>query len=271
MQTIVIYGNCQAAAVAKALKSLPHVSSRFEVHHHFVSNKEPSQGVWEDHIRRSHAIVVQNVADWDGYPFKDCLPAETIRVDVPFIYLASLWPFDCMQNPADEVANMLRPQNQDWDFAYQDSILARLRNEIARPEERYRAYVEMSYPGAISLKRYHDIEACRLLNSDKKLGLNVGSFVINNFQTQRLFHTITHPAPALMEVLVGEILQKLMIPFNPSALSMNDDFAYYQVPVHPKVISDLNIEWANETSKYQFYDRRLTFGEYFKKYIEVYG
>jgi hypothetical protein len=74
--------------------------------------------------------------------------------------------------------------------------------------------------------------------------------------------------------LVDEILRKISLDGTTADFKAPDaDFLdYFQVPVHPKVVSTLGLRWADAQRRYNFHkSETLTFEEYVKRYIRVYG
>ena len=100
----------------------------------------------------------------------------------------------------------------------------------------------------------------------------VGVYIVDNYQKARLFHAITHPSSAVMATLVEQILAKLDIRDFEYDEALPELLAYIQVPIHPLVIDRLGLKWASTEDRYKFNDREsLTFDEYVRRYIRVYG
>lgn len=270
-KNIVIYGNCQAEIVARFLRRLPDISGRYDVFYHFVSIKENEFAAWEEQINSAEIVLAQDVVNWSGYPFRHIAEGKRL-VRFPFVRFAALWPFDATQGLPDEVAIAARPSlPHELVFDYQDSLLAKLRNEIADVDERFLAYRTLSFGKTINLRRFLEAEIARLAAADKKYNANIGQFIVDNFRQKRLFHTITHPSVELLAKLAASTCKAADLPSEFDSEGVADDAAAYQVPMHPRVISDLGIEWANDETRYNFKRRTLTFESYYRAYIFLYS
>jgi hypothetical protein len=102
-------------------------------------------------------------------------------------------------------------------FAYTDNLLGRLREQTPDAQERFRRYRDLDIDDPPDLARYAEYEEVRLLREDARLGLGLGRFILENYQTTCLFHAITHPTRALLVEMTREIAAGLgieVVPFD---------------------------------------------------------
>ena len=120
-----------------------------------------------------------------------------------------MWPFDHYNGPGDKEA-----YEREWPnltFLYQDGLLARLRKEIPDPEQRLAAYRSLSVDGVINYVRLHDFERRRLIAMDRQFGFEIGDYILENFQSKRLFYTTNHPNGRIIAMLMQYLLKNLGI------------------------------------------------------------
>ncbi len=269
MPKLIVYGNCQSAALFEVLKQIPEISSRWNVvHHELWAAGETLDRALAD-FDDCEVLVQQDVRNWRTHPLHDKLPAHIRVVRFPFCYVGALWPFDGHQNGNDPGWRCGEGEAQ---FGFTDNLLARLRPQFPDPEERFAHYRDLDLPDIVDIARYAELEEARLLHEDARLGSTLGRFIVDNYRTTRLFHAITHPTPPLLTRIAAEVVAKLGLDDSPFADKVLDYLAYYQVPIHPHVAAALGLQWFSPHETYNFQNReRLDFATYYRRYIRVYG
>ncbi len=272
---LIVYGNCQAGALAVVLRNTRAIADRYDIvtHDLWATGEELRRNLAD--FADAAILLRQDVSNWRQHPLRDRLPPELRVVSFPFCYVAALWPFDAMVAGADEkMLRVMRAEQgagREFPFGFQDGLLARLRDSVADPEDRFRRYRDLDLPDAPDLARFAELEEQRLLRDDERLGCTIGRYIVENYRRIRLFHAIAHPTAGLIGRLAGEVAGKAGLDPGASGLATYDDYmGHYQVPLHPAVIRALGIAWADETTRYDFHRReRLTFEEYYRRYIAV--
>jgi hypothetical protein len=127
-------------------------------------------------------------------------------------------------------------------------------------------------PGIINYRRLHQMEVRRLAAVDEKFDCAIGSFIVENFQNRRLFHTTVRPNWEVFNLMM-QFVAKLVGAGEPISLTESVDASLRnpQVPVHPKVARDLGVKWADERTRYLNRGRQVTWESYIRSYIEHYG
>ncbi len=275
LRKLIVYGNCQAGALAVVLKNTRAIADRYDVVVHDVwASGETLHGNLAD-FDAADILLQQDLSNWRQHPRRDALPPGLRVVRFPFCYVAALWPFDAMVAGADEpmlrVMHAAQRAGEEFPFGFQDGLLARLRLSVTDAGERFRRYRDLDIPDAPDIARYARIEEARLLADDARLGCTIGRYIVENYRTVRLFHAIAHPTSALIARLAAEIVDRVGIDTGEAGLATYDDYmGHYQVPLHPAVIRSLGIAWADEATRYDFHRREhLTFEEYYRRYIAV--
>jgi hypothetical protein len=266
---VLIVGNCQAQTVCEGLVRTPAFNNRLNAKYHFVGLQQNLHERGKIELQNSDVLLVQDIRDWDNYPLRAYIRNDVQMIEFPLLRFASLWPFDHYNGPGDREA-----YDREWPnltFLYHDGLLARLRKEIPDREQRLAAYRSLSVDGVINFARLHAFEQRRLTAMDQRFGIEIGRFIVNNFQRRRLFYTTNHPNAEIFAMLMRYLLNHLGIDqvFRPAAIL--DHLQRLQVPVHPKVAAALGVKWANENTKYLYGGEKITWETYFRRYIEHYG
>ena len=266
---VLIVGNCQAQTVHEALARSGQFDDRLDVKYHFVALQQNLHEAGKVEVESSDVLLVQDIRDWQNYPLRPYIQDSARIIKFPLLHFASLWPFDHYNGPGDKEA-----YEREWPnltFLYHDGLLARLRKEIPDREERLLAYRTLSVDGMINFARLHDFEKRRLMAMDKQFGCEIGQFILDNFQRQKLFYTTNHPNGQIIGMLMRYLLRKLGMDQGYRPNSTLDHLRRLQVPVHPKVAQALGVTWATENTKYLYGGAQITWETYIRRYIDHYG
>jgi hypothetical protein len=107
---------------------------------------------------------------------------------------------------------------------------------------------------------------------DQKFGFAIGSFILENFETRRLFHTTVRPNWEVFNLLMQFVARSVGVN-EPVALTEGVDASLRnpQVPIHPKIARDLGVKWVHDGTRYLNRGREVTWEAYIRSYIEHYG
>jgi acyl carrier protein len=270
---LIFYGNCQIGALDIVFRNTPALRDRYEVVVHDVWATGETLARDLRDFDDAAVLVRQDLRNWTQHPLRDALPSGLQQVVVPFCFVGALWPCDSVMfghdKAMDRAMREVKEAGGTAPFGFTDGALGWLRNTIPDPEERYRRYRNLDFPGAPDPVRYAMHDEARLLADDAKLGCTVGRFIVDNYRRVRLFHAIAHPTPILTARLAADVARRLGLDVAIEQLVLYQDYmGETQVPLHPEVIRGLGIEWADETTRYVYHWREhLTFEEYFRRYI----
>jgi hypothetical protein len=266
---VIIIGNCQAQTVYEALVRTRAFNTRVDAKYHFVGLQQNLHELARNELANCEILLVQDINDWENYPLRSEIREGLPIVQFPLLHFASLWPFDHYNGPGDREAYEREAPNLT--FLYLDGLLARLRREIPDREQRLLAYRSLSIEGVVNYVRLHDFEKRRLTAMDKQFGIDIGQFVLDNFQRKRLFYTTNHPNGQILAMLLRHLLRYLGIDATYRPITSLDHLSRLQVPVHPQVAKTLGVKWAGEGTKYLYGGERITWETYVRRYIEHYG
>ncbi len=265
---IVIVGNCQAEALAQAFQR-GLARDRLRVKYHFMAMSPLYLDEARRDLQHCDVVLMQRIAECENYPLRHDIPARTEIAPFPCLRLAALWPFDSYNGPQDHAA--LAAEGENRAFPYLDWRLAQLREAEPDPEARFSAYAELGATDLRLVKRLADWETRRLAAMDREFDTDMGAYIEAHYRRRRLFHTTTHPGPALMRKLRDWTLRRLGRP-RPLALDRQLDLLNeWQIPVHPQVARTLGATWADARARYQGPSGALTWETYIRAYIQRYG
>lgn len=273
-RSVVIIGNCQSETLRQGFIRSDALSRRFSVRYHFVQLPKNLHEYAARDLEACDILLVQDIRLWDEFPLRDCVRPGAEMRRFPLVRFASPWPFDAWNGPGDNEAHDREAPNLT--FPYLDGLLGRLRREIPDLEARFAAYRSLQLPaglpGIVNYRRLHQLEERRLAAVDKAFGIDIGSFVLDNFRSRRLFHTTVRPNREVFALLM-QLLARLVGVSEPIRLGDGIDAVLRnpQVPVHPKVAQGLGIQWAGEQTPYLNRGREITWETYIRRYIEHYG
>jgi hypothetical protein len=278
---LIVFGDCQAGGAQKALSALPEIAATYQVVVHSPMQSDLEREQWKAEVATADVLFVQENEHTRGYLARVAPAANLPRASFPSLFFGSVWPFDGVLDAFDQVALARRQEGgTQYDFEFQDNLMARLRPLIPDHEERFKAYRKLSAPdiprlsrylGGLNFARMLELESHRMLRDDAKHGLGINKFILSNFRNLPLFHTIAHPTGLVLLVMMRECLAKIGIRVNASFDNVVNHLDHYEVPIHPIIARQLGISWADETYRYRFGKWAVTFEEYFRAYIYTYG
>jgi Polysaccharide biosynthesis enzyme WcbI len=265
---MVIIGNCQAELLAAGFRKLGG-SRQLIAKYHFVRLQRNLRGIGRMDLEKADIILIQEIADFENYPLREEIPSKVESHRFPMLRFSTPWPFDSFNGLADRHAQTreaIEPL-----FPNLDGILGRLRLEIPDKEARFRAYLKLDIDRIGHLSKLPEFEQRRLEGMDQQYGFGLGSYILENFRRQQIFHSIGHPH--------GRLLTRLMLHLNQRVglsrrfqfgISLNN-LSHMQIPVHPLVARRLGIRWASEKTRYEFRGEKVTWEEYTRRYICHFG
>jgi hypothetical protein len=258
LKTLIVYGNCQAEAVATILRTDPVTKDCFHVLY-LRSFDHPSDG--QDDLRPAEVgdcVLLWEQHDPQPFPYRELLPASCLNVRFPAIDFNLLWPFNC-PNPYDEPEPPIFPFGR---FPYGDRIIIDAIDRQMPPEEIISYHLSGWARYGMDLDRLFQIESARLVARDTHCDVKMSDFVLERFRKERLFWTSNHPTKALLRELIHR-LRALSIAHEPllDALDLDVTIGWFMhpeaplgivsVPVHPNIAEHFGLEWYDADKRHQ--------------------
>ena len=275
LKTLIVYGNCQAEAVATILREDPVAEERFRVLY-LRSFDHPSDG--RDELRPEDVAdcgVLWEQRDPRPFPYRDLLPAGCLTVKFPAIDFNLLWPYNC-PNPYDEPEPPAFPFGH---FPYGDRIVIESIDKQTQAEKIVGYYLSGWAQYGMDLDRLFQIESSRLVARDAHCDVKISDFVLGRFRDERLFWTANHPTSALLRELIHRLVhasashEPLLDLLDLEATIAHRYFpegplGIVSVPIHPNVAEHFGLEWYDAGEAHRgFGGVAYSSSEYFKAMV----
>ncbi|MGB8266681.1 MAG: WcbI family polysaccharide biosynthesis putative acetyltransferase [Candidatus Velthaea sp.] len=274
-QTLIVYGNCQAQNVAEVLKRNPLLAMQYRVLYLSSVTGLLSNEVSEADVAACGILLEQMNDIPFAYRDKLAPAAKTLVFRTAMLYF--LYPFFSSANPY----NLKRPPASPWGlFPYGDQAIIDLIDQGLPAAEILDIYLNHYERYAVDLEKLYRLERARQLTVDDRCDVKMAEFLLDNFRTQRLFFTITHPTPLVFRELLAQLVAACAA--HDPALATVDIGAtlsgilqthprgplYTQVtPIHPKVAEHFALTWYDPNERFEVHTSLLSYRDYFAAMI----
>lgn len=253
---MIVYGDCQAEAVAAVLGKDPSISNRLRVVYS-RSYDHPVEGRSRlpDKVVADCAVLCEQ-HDPQGFRQRENLPEDCFTVKFPALDLNVLWPFNC-PNPFNAPEPPVFPFGR---FPYGDRVIVAAIDKGLPPGEILDCYLNRWNDYKPDLERLLLLERARVSARDTHCDVKMAERVLGQFEKRRLFWAINHPTNVLLEELIEGILgacgriNPLFVDADIASTLTNHfgptgPLGAVNIPVHPRVAEHLRLEWyaPNET------------------------
>jgi FkbH-like protein len=272
-KTLVIYGSCQGATLSSFADQIMPTNGDFEVYY-LASHLTPVDKLFPE--RLENAVLCWEQHDSRAVvPLRDklhaALPPSCVLIKFPAVTMMSLWPFDWPEpsrNRADP------PRFPFGRFPYGDSIGLEVAAEGLKGEAAFERYMELSHRKMPNIEALLQRDMAQLRQRDNASDVKIGDFILQNLRTTKMFATWGHLYGEALIPMFRDLIVKSEIPgfsqeLMPSllgALMTSEDEA--EVPIHPAVAKQLDLQFYKPDSLYNWQGNRWTFKEYTIRYIE---
>jgi len=95
-------------------------------------------------------------------------------------------------------------------------------------------------------------------------------FVLENFLTRPLFHTVNHPSAELIAFAARGILRELGLEAADEAAlaALTTGYEDFFLPIHPQVAECYGLGYGGTDARYPVYGRERSFAQYAAAYVE---
>lgn len=258
---IVVFGNCQAEAVASTMASLPELRDRFDFHYHRsfqAAGQEAVQPLSAANLQRVEFVFEQATAKV-RFDQAASLPKKT-RI-TPFVSLDfnPLWPLHI-----HEKRSVPEPDFPFGWFPYGDRAIASVVADGLTGDEGYEAYLSRSDAMLRNLDRVLEIEKKRWAIIESVTGSDFLNLVLDGFREKKLFHTFNHPSRDAITLVASHVLaqsgllgcdqgkiEELVRPYVDHCW----DASGLEAPIHAKVAQAFDLEWWSPDMTYNWNGR----------------
>lgn len=275
MKTLVIYGNCQAQALAGILQHNALATSLFKVLY-CASFDQPDESLRRlEQCNVAECAILWSQHDPQPFPYAAAVPPDCLTIRFPSLDFNGLWPFNCV-NPY----NSADPPHFPWGrFPYGDYVIVNQVQAGVSADETFRHYFEKWDAYKPNLPRLIDLETARLAARDAHCDVRMGEWILDNFRAKRLFWTINHPTASALSELIRRLLEA-SARVEPALLSVDADLTLREqfggergplgavsIPIHPKVASELELRWCDSREQYTVFGEIYSYENYFRAMI----
>jgi hypothetical protein len=276
VQSVIIYGNCQAEAIVAVLQRNPMLSQlfRFVYVRSFVHPSDaPAELPPED---LADCVLIAEQHDPRPFPYRDRLPADVAAVTFPSVDCNLLWPF----NTPNLYDAPEPPEFPFGRFPYGDRIIAGCIQKGMSASEILEYYMDGWDDYKLDMARLRQLEMARMQARDAHCTVKMSEYVFDNIPKRRLYWTSNHPAPVLLTELTVRLVRAC---FNENAqieaqadiqgtiaafFGPRGPLGVIGVPIHPRVAEFLELEWYDPKERLPYYgDRTMTYRQYFQNLI----
>jgi len=250
----ILHANCQGEPLLERLETCPAFADRYETRIFTNYAREP---VPDELLGRCSLFLYQFLGpEWDGLASESLLaklPKSARSLCIPNMFFKGYWPtwynragFNYRCSHLDEVIDLGLPS--------EETVMLFLRQD---PGERY----DLDGLLAKSLRQERDRETHTPVKYVDLLEANYGKM--------RLFNTVNHPGPLLMDHAAAGVLNQLGFP-TPAPVLLEDlgnPFPEFEHPINPKVAAYFGWDFAGQDTQYEIYGRKLTFARYATNYV----
>ena len=284
-RTIIVYGNCQAAQLEQCLKTIPLLHNEYEIiwernfdHPCLPLKRELLQSQIENCAYFIEQVGLKDIQ----LPYKELLRPDCVQIRFPYLKLHCLWP---LYDPIHDNDFRIKPEPPKFDFGrfpYGDRIVIDMIRQNIPRETIFDEYMKINVTNYVDLDLLYRSDFQHILQVDDKCDIKVYKLIKEGFRIKRHFYSFAHPVSTTLKIILTEILNKSgLIDKNRKDTerqsirhSIDRFFAkvrHYdtiQVPIHPQVSKYFGLTWANNNTRYMYYDYGyLNFSEYMNYYI----
>lgn len=246
-ETIIVFGNCMARAVARDLNAALGGAVRFEICP-ISPNRRMSPRI-RALLPSMRRVVVQDNSHLADYNLPNLLPPGCRQIGMPQPVLRSPWAWNWRLFP-----DRLHAPGVVKLFTYHDAGLAHVAEQLGStdPDRLIAAY---RAPDAVLRGRYAhmlDFDTRLLEAMDHTYGGDLGAFVLREHLRLKLFDNPGHPAAALRERLAAFVWAALDLPGPCPVITSPPLPEVRQLPLHPAMAEVAGCQYASETALYEY-------------------
>jgi len=269
-----VYGNCQAMAMASLLSKHPEFSEKYDIIDiqpvHLI--KADDIPALETYISSVSLFIYQHVSDkYRGLPglstrsLLSKINPDAQKISIPVAYFTGYHPeITYLKSSATEVVS--KP------FPYHDLNILKLyahgKSAAAIVDE---LESEQFYDEAFVLKNFQKtLES--LSEREQNLDIKLAPFIKNNFQKSKLFHTFNHPSSPTIEFILDSIVSRAGITTQQRSgevIGNLDVLSRSSFPAYPSLAKILGLEFEH-SSVYRIEREHYTKAEMVKHFCDFY-
>lgn len=266
---LLVYGNCQAGWLSRALLRHAEVSAGYEVIYLSDYHETPADHPIHqpDFLRSCTDVLWQTASGCKPPAFLAGLRSDCRQLRFPTLWLKLLWPtyvVDARNQPEKDFP---------WGrYPYGDRLVLKLLQEGVAPADIAKRYVDTDLNRIVNLDRFAEMSLAELRFNDRQSDVAIAPFIESTFRQRKLFGTINHPTSLILTRLYHSVVAALLggsIPENPpEPPDAAEVLGSEETPLHPQIISHFQLTWASPGMRWVYRSEFLTLDEYIQAYAE---
>jgi len=272
--SLVVYGNCQADWVERAMRVVPEIADRFDTYYVY-SFDHPVSGLAkpDPEILGRCAVLLEQRGAWDRFPWGHLVPDSAQVVTFPVLTMDALWPLTTFSDPRSVP---VLPDYPYGVFPYGDRLISDWRASGVSREETLQRYLTWSVRDSEDLPRVMEMNQVRLEMADEHCDVKMADAVLTGLAHESLFYTCNHPKPAVLSMLVDRMLEQsrlvngALTVASRAVRALFDDQrpnSMIEIPIHPDVAGAFGLSWYRDDLKYCCYTLTdLSYEDYWRAY-----
>ncbi|WP_147820092.1 WcbI family polysaccharide biosynthesis putative acetyltransferase [Salidesulfovibrio onnuriiensis] len=250
----VIHANCQGEPLMERLLACPGFAARYECRLFTNYVREP---IPASVLEGCGLFLYQHLGPGWGELGSDFLrsrlPESARSLCIPNMFFLGYWPF----------------WNSEPGFNYRDGALEELIAKGLSGEEILTLYLRSRLTDRYDLAALLEQTFAREREREAHTPVKYVDLIEREFRGERLFNTVNHPGPRLLNHMAAEVLLHLELEPPENLFSMPDAFPEFVQPIHPQVAAFHHLEFAGPDTEYEVYGKKKTFVQYAACYIEA--
>jgi len=255
-QLCIVHANCQGEPLIERLMTCPEFAEQYECRLFTNYIKEP---IPDELMQKCSLFLYQYLGEnWNELASANLLaklPDSARHLCIPNMFFKGYWPmwsgeagFNYRCTHLDSYIDMELPADQ--------TLMLFLRSDV-----------EKKYDLLTMVAQTIEQERAR----EKHTSIKYVDFLVEKYRGQRLFNTVNHPGPLLMNHAAVGVLDSLGFA-SPSAETLDalgDPFPEFEQPINPKIGDFFGWEFATANTEYNVYGRKLTYARYVANYVSA--
>jgi hypothetical protein len=273
---VVIYGNCQAQFLRQLVSETPSLRAAFTF---LLVTNTVEPGELPSPIPEE---VARAVLFWEQYDQRSDigLRDEVLRriprgcpvVRYPAVGMNAFWPFRVRDK-----RNRIEPDFPWGRYPSGDRIAMEI-VPLGLPASRaFERYMELSASKMPDVRHLLDLERSVYARRDAGCDIGMRDFIFAGLRSTYQFWTHGHLAVSVFSELVFRLLERSRDVFGNAAHTVRAELealseifpgqGEVQLPLHPLVIRQLGLTFADERTRYRWFGNEWTFEEYMLRYL----
>lgn len=264
----VIHGNCYRRIWDKCLQSSGDFDSIYTIYDNPQIHLNEEKKIRESALKHCDLLITQYILPDNEFGY--FLSYEYIKKQVPesckIVVVPNLFGTGIAFFPQ---ARMLRnPKERRNIFPEVDENIEKLLgdgNDWRQIEEKLKSEVYKTEDIVLNYNMYIN----KILLREEKWDIKISDFLLENYETEKLFYDTRHPTNLVLEEIVRRLL--VILGMDTAFQHADDEISEEEIPVYPCVKKALGLKWDIESIRNNTL-HRLTSGhmdmaQYIKEYI----